>query len=83
MGKQQMVKVTASHSPHAEGLLPGANFRGSDPWPLERVFPLSPDYGPLYGDGYLTMSYNWYEAPYFDDFAVVYITLSNALKRSN
>ena len=38
------------------GLLPRANFRGSDPWPLERVFPLSPGCGPLYGDGFEALS---------------------------
>ena len=38
------------------GLLPGANFRGSDPRSLERVFSLSPGCGPLYGDGFEALS---------------------------
>ena len=38
------------------GLLPGDNFRGSDPRPLERVYPLSLGYGPLYGDGFEALS---------------------------
>ena len=48
-----MVKATA---PMQRGLLPWANFRGSDPRPLERVFSLSPGCGPLYGDGFEALS---------------------------
>ena len=51
-----MVKVTASPSPLQRGLLPGANFRGSEPRPLERVFSLSPGCGPPYGDGFEALS---------------------------
>ena len=50
-----MVKLTAPPQPPCilhRGLSPVANFRGSDPRPLERVFSLSPSFGPLYGDGF-------------------------------